>query len=133
MTVEEPRAVAMVPCDHFHVDPQTGKLYIMGPFFEAYVDSVPFTFGAIALYVVLTNARGPHIASAVILDPDDEELPDLAQEIELDFSDEKQRFQFFLRFDNVVFDQPGEHLFVLRLSGEIVETCRLNIIVFEGQ
>jgi hypothetical protein len=133
MTVEDPYAVAMIPCDHVHVDPQTGKLYLMGPFFEASVESVPFTFGAIALYVVLTNARGPHIASVSILDPDDEELPDLAQEIALDFSDEKQRFQFFFSFENVVFDQAGEHLFVLRLSGEIVGTCRLNIILFEGQ
>ena len=133
MTVEEPRAVAMIPCDHVHVDPQTGKLYVMGPFFEASIDSVPFMFGAIALYVVLTNARGPHIASASILDPNDEELPSLTRELALDFTDEKQRFQFFFSFENVVFDQAGEHLFVLRLSGEIVETCRLNIIVFEGQ
>jgi len=131
--VEQPYAVAMVPCDHVHVDPQTGKLYLMGPFFEVLVVSVPCDFGPMALYAVLTNARGLHVASVVIVDPDDEVLPDLEQEISLDFTDEKQRFQVFFPFENVVFEKPGEHLFVLRLSGEIVETCRLNVTFVEGQ
>ena len=131
--VEQPYAVAMTPCDHVHVDPDTGKLYLMGPFFETFIASVPCTFGAMTVYAVLTNARGSHLASVAILDPDDELIPDSEQEISLDFADEKQRFQIFFPFENVVFDKPGEHLFVLRLAGEIVDTCRLNVTLLEGQ
>jgi hypothetical protein len=123
---------AMVPCDHVHVDPQTGKLYVMGPFFAVGVPRTPFEFGAMAFYAVVTNARGPHVASVTILDPDDDELSDLYQEISLEFADEKQRFQIYFHYEDVVFERTGEHVFVLRLSGEIVNLCRLDVNLVEG-
>jgi hypothetical protein len=129
----DPYTVAMVPCDHVHLDPQTAKLYIMGPFFEVFIDSVPSRCGPMTLYVVLTNARGAHVASVCIVDPDDEVLPDSEQEISLDFADEKQRFQVFFPFEDVVFEKLGEHFFVLRLSGEIVDHCRLNVALVEDR
>lgn len=59
MSATVPKVQAIVLADHIYVDPQTGKMTLIGTFNRLWAKSFPSVFSRpTALYVNLTNIRG---------------------------------------------------------------------------
>jgi len=122
----KPICTAMVPCDHIHADPETGKYYVLGTFPVVHAGSSPYP--AIMLYMEFTNGHGSGILHVELLSPDEQEH--VAEcETPLRFLGPMDFVVGKLRFENLYFSQSGEYRFRASIDGKHVMDRVLPVLL----
>jgi hypothetical protein len=119
-----PYALAMLVCDGLHLDPMTGKTYVMGCFSKVFAREFPAT-QAMCVYAILTDGYGkvPVIVRIVDVDAADEPLFEAKAEVE--FTDPRMMVELTFGPEGVTFPAPGEYRIQLFAGPEFVIERRI--------
>lgn len=112
-------------------DPATGKFTIIGTFSTIAARRFPTTHPSLAIYLALTDGRGPCRLQLRIVDASEAETLSEA-EIEVQFRDPIQLIEFGVRLDNIWFPGPGEYRVQLAQGTEVLFERRLFVIGLPG-
>src|SRR4051794_24878452 len=105
----EPVVLAMVVCDAIHLDPATGKRFLLGTFSAFFSQDFPLTVRSMAVYVVLTECRGSFPIALQIVDVNEDRDPIVRMEGEISSSDPLAGLEIDFRLGGFQFPEPGEY------------------------
>jgi len=116
---------ALLPCDEVHIDPETGKHFVMGHFGSIKVDKFPATHPQLTLFVGVTDAdAGEHTLELLYGTDPDELNPILEQSLESKGPD--QRLYMISTLTDITFEKPGTAYMELWADGEVLGTCTIT-------
>jgi hypothetical protein len=117
----------MVVCDSIHIDPSTGKRYLLGTFSIIHAVEFPATHPVLCLYVSMTNGRGDTPIRIQLIDADEEREPIFVNEAEVPFDDPRTVVEMGIVLQNITFEAPGEYRFQLFASDEFLMERRILV------
>lgn len=125
--IQVPVCLAMIVADNLHRDLGNGKMYILGTFSCIFSASFPAAHPSMAVYVLLTDGRGPTSVALklVRLCDDSDDVTIAEQEDSIDFTDGRMVFELGVLFTYVEFPQAGEYRLQLLCGNELVAERRL--------
>ena len=123
--IPPPYPLAMVICDNIHLDPGTGKKFLLGCFSVIHAREFPATHPMMCLYVSVTNGRGNMPFKVQLIDADEVREPIWAVEQEVEFSDPRMVMEMVFYLGGITFPEPGEYRFQLFASNEFIMECRI--------
>jgi hypothetical protein len=125
--ISKPHVLAMIVCDQVIIDIHTGKQSIIGSFAVINAAGFPVNYPQMAVYVALTEGRGPTPLVLRLVDVDEGEQPIVERKLNIQFRDPRQICELHSLFQNLVFRAPGEHRFQLLCEGELLMERRLLV------
>ena len=131
MPAQPPYILAMVLCDEVHVDPSTGKRYVMGTFSTLYSQDFPAVVQRLKVYVAVTDGRELTSLELSVTDLDGEPIRGLEDRVELDFSDPRAVYEVEFLLEGIGFPTPGEVRFHLLSDGESLMERSLKMLAIE--
>jgi hypothetical protein len=127
--VQAPFALSMIICDAVHLDPSTGKAYILGCFGAVGADSFPASHSSMAVFAEVTDCRGKTPFLVRVIDVDERQEPVAVAVTQLDIPDPLAITMLVLRLEEMVFPNPGEYRVQL-FSGEVpLMERRLSLVL----
>jgi hypothetical protein len=123
-----PYPLAMIVCDMIWRDPGTGKWTLLGCFTGITARAFPCVQPIMAVFISLTDGRGPTPIKLRLIDADEEEEPLIEVEAQVEFSDPRMVADVQMHFQGVSFPKAGEYRFQLS-SGSTPLLERRIIIV----
>ena len=122
-----PYILAMILCDHIHVDPATGKHYLLGLFSTIGAKDFPVKHSGMALHLELTDGRGDTRIEICLVDAEGEREPIFKTEGQVAFPDPRMIAQLDFGMHNIVFPEPGEYRFQIYANDELLMERRLVV------
>jgi hypothetical protein len=121
-----PVVQAMLLADHIHIDPGTGKRYILGTYNQLMATHFPHAVPRLCLFVALTEAHGPTMLRLRVVDMDEEmgTLVESAHPAPMYHPNDLYYFSFTL---SVVFPTPGLYRIQLFADNEFLRELRLQV------
>lgn len=122
-----PIVQAMLLADNIHVDPATGKRYILGTYNRIMAAKLPHAVPQLCVFLALTNAHGPITLRLRIVDMDEQmgPLAEQARPANMPNPNEIYYYPFILP---VVFPAPGIYRIQLFADHEFLRELRLQIV-----
>jgi hypothetical protein len=102
-------ALSMIICDAVHLDPGTGKAFILGCFGSIAATAFPATHPEMAVFAEVTDCRGLTPFMVRIVDVDERSEPIAEARAEIDVPDPLAVAILVLRLNGLVFPGPGEY------------------------
>ncbi len=127
--VQAPFALSMIICDAVHLDPSTGKAYILGCFGAVGADSFPASHSSMAVFAEVTECRGKTPFLVRVIDVDEQDEPIAEAETGLDNPDPLAITMLILRLGEIVFPKPGEYRVQLFAGNVPLIERRLSLIL----
>lgn len=125
--ITKPHVLAMVVCDQVIIDIQSGKQSIIGSFSIINTFGFPLNYPQLAVYVAVTDGRGPTPLTLRLVDVDEGRPPVVERCLRIHFADPRQICEMHSVFQNLVFRAPGEYRFQLLCEGELLMERRLLV------
>lgn len=131
--ISPPYPLAMVICDNIHVDPGTGKKFLLGCFSVIHAAEFPAMHPLMSLYVSITNGRGNIPVRVQLVDADEVRDPLWVVENDVEFPDPRLVMEMAFYLGGITFPEPGEYRFQLFASNEFIMERRIlaNLLVRE--
>jgi hypothetical protein len=127
--VQPPFALSMIICDAVHLDPGTGKAYILGCFGSVGADRFPASHPSMTVFAEVTECRGKMPFLVRVIDVDERQEPVAEAETELNTPDPLAITMLVLRLEEMVFPEPGEYRVQL-VSGDVpLMERRLSLVL----
>ena len=123
-----PICQSLLLCDGLHVDPGTGKYFLLGTFSAIQAASFPTVHPQLGIFCELTNGHGRTNVSIkisrIVADRID---GDLIGQLEgsIDFADPRMVSCLAMVLPNVVFPEPGEYRVSVESNGHLLNERKL--------
>jgi hypothetical protein len=131
ITAGVPYPLAMIVCDAIWRDPATGKWTLLGCFTGITANAFPCIQPTMAVFISLTDGRGPTPIRLRLVDADEEEEPLIEVETQVEFSDPRMVADMQLHFQGVSFPRAGEYRF--QLSSGTTPLLERRIMVLDAR
>lgn len=129
------KILMMVAADYATVEPQTGKLNVLGIFNRISALKFPAIQRRMCLVVKIegeiSDSRNPHTLSVALTDEDGTEMVIIEGEFEMPGSMPgiPPEHIALLEFNEIIFQEPGEYRLYVRVNdGEIEESMVLQVV-----
>jgi hypothetical protein len=127
-----PVCLALILCDHVHVDPGTGKHTILGTFSEVGFDFFPAKLPCISIFICLTEGYGSMPIRLKVIDVN-EDRPAIFDVTEtIDFPSPKAAVQQAVSIQGMPFEEPGEYRVQLFAGNTFLMDRMLNVVGADG-
>ncbi len=131
--VPSPFALSMILCDAVHLDPGTGKAYILGCFGSIGANRFPASHPGMTVFAEVTDCHGKTKFLIRAIDVDEQDGPVAEAETEVDIPDPLAITMLVLRLEEMVFPKPGEYRVQL-FSGDVpLMERRLSLVQNPGE
>jgi hypothetical protein len=127
--VQAPFALSMIICDAIHLDPGTGKAYILGCFGAVGADHFPAAHPSMTVFAEVAECRGKTKFLVRVIDVDEQREPVAEAETDLDVPDPLAITMLVLRLDEMVFPKPGEYRVQLFSGDAHLMERRLSLVL----
>lgn len=121
-----PIVQAMLLADHIHIDPATGKRYILGTYNQLMAGKFPNAVPRLCLFIALTEAHGPTLLRLRVVDMD-EEIGTLAESTHPATMFNPNDLYYFSINLSVTFPVPGLYRIQLFAENELLRELRLRV------
>jgi hypothetical protein len=124
-----PVALAMVVCDAIHIDPATGKRFLLGTLWSFVSREFPLVVPSLAVYVVLTECRGSFPVVLQMIDVNEERDPVFRLEGEIPSTDPLIELEVDFRPGSFQIPEPGEYRLQLYAAGAPIIERRIMAVL----
>jgi hypothetical protein len=121
-----PIVQAMLLADHIHIDPATGKRYILGTYNQLMGVRFPHIVSRLNLFIALTEAHGPTLLRVRVVDMD-EEFGSLVESTHSANMFNPNDLYYFSLTLSVTFPTPGIYRIQLFAENELLRELRLRV------
>jgi hypothetical protein len=121
-----PIVQAMLLADHIHIDPSTGKRYILGTYNRIMAAKFPHSVPKLCLLLALTNGHGSTVLRLRVVDMDEERGPLLESAHPANMPNPNEIYYFPVTL-SVVFPAPGAYRIQLFADNDLLRELRLQI------
>jgi len=126
-TAAKPSLLMFCTCDHVHVDPSTGKHFVMGIFSSIKARSFPVTHPRMFWFLVITDVQpGTHrlgLSMGV-----GENMPTPMAEREFESTSPLQRITLVNQMNNLTFNNPGDYSIQVDVDEEPLLVTTFNVV-----
>jgi hypothetical protein len=129
---QAPFALSMIICDAVHLDPATGKAFILGCFGAIAAAAFPAIHPEMAVFAEVTDCRGLTPFMVRIVDVDERSEPVAEARAEIDVPDPLAIAILVLRLNGLAFPGPGEYRIQLFSGNTHLMERRLVLSRVEG-
>jgi hypothetical protein len=128
---QAPFALSMIICDAVHLDPGTGKAFILGCFASIGATEFPAFHPDMTVFAEVTDCHGPTPFLVRIVDVDEHSEPVAEAQAVIDVPDPPATAILVLRLNGLVFPEPGEYRIQLFSGNTHLVERRLILIQVE--
>lgn len=126
--VQPPFVLSMIICDAVHIDPGTGKAFILGCFSSIGATSFPATHHKITVFAEVTDCQGRTPFRIRVVDVDEQHEPVVEAETESDIPDPLAITVLVLNLNGIVFPSQGEYRVQLFSRDVPIMERRLSLV-----
>ena len=127
-TPEPPHVCAFLLCDHAWSDPRSGKWHVQGVFDAIEASEFPLDLGPVAVYLNLTNLRGPcRLELQFLLARDEIEFADARFIDPFERESPLERFESAVDVEDLEIPEPGTYLIRLVANGRDVQDVVFSV------
>ncbi len=129
---QAPFALSMIICDAVHLDPGTGKAFILGCFASIGATDFPALHPEMTVFAEVTDCHGPTPFLVRIVDVDESSEPIAEARAVIDIPDPLATPFLVLRLSGLTFPEPGEYRIQLFSGNAHLMERRLILLQVEG-
>jgi len=126
-------ALSMLICDAVHLDPGTGKPFILGCFGSIGAASFPAVHRSMVVFAEITDCRGNTPFLVRIIDVDEQREPVAEARVDIEVPDPLAIACLAVRVDGLVFPKPGEYRVQLFSGDAHLMERRLLLMLLQGR
>ncbi len=125
----QPRLEAVILCDAFYREPQTGKLSLLGIFHHIDGPAYPLSLAPVCVYVAISGVRGSATLQVrvVRLESDGAEVSLGEGELAVSTDHPAIVAEIPLILPELIFDEPGDHRIRIESGGDVLGERRLQV------
>ena len=125
--VQVPVSQAMILCDGVHMDPSTGKFFLMGTVDAVRAKEFPATVGLLCVYVCLTDGMGLVDLRFQVVDAAEEREPIHCEDSKVPWASPLQVIQQVFILPGLTFPEAGAYNFQVKSGDSLIIERRLVV------